>query len=883
MGFDVQNFGIGLLAGWASAYGVYCTRKQIRALIDSVSQQASSAQSYATQSSDRRYITEIIRYAQRGHLLGASVPLTEVLVEPRFLPAPALAAPPDDDVVHKVFHIIPNLPDHPYLQAPYHVETLSIDDLNKGDKRLALIGRPGSGRTTALLAIMLRALGEAKFEKPRDVVQEKLDAEEAALSEKQRAVRIQERVMMQERAREKLAEERGKAYDASAAAEESVPLLNRLMPIYVHLADIDPLDAGLGGEVDPAEPLVRAVQREIGRVAASSVPRNLYRRLSKGQVLILVDGYDDLPLGERTRQVAWLQALMRDYPDNMYVVTAPALGYGLLTNRLKLTPIFLRPWNDRDHTVAADKWAAAWPRMGSGRRAPKPPDEDLVRVAQANNRAFSPFDLTLKIRAIYAADTEAPGYEGWIRSLLAKFLPPEVSFGLVMPQLAQMAALQLDEGYITLKRVQEVLHDPVSVADSAPAESDAPSKKVDAAKEETSAQAKLLNAITRSGLLVRFVGDRYQFRHVYLAAYLASLTLKDVSPDQVAAKALLPEWTQALGFTGLHRPIDDAVRVRLNAPMDVLHNLLLEMANWLPFVPADAPWRRPYLKQLGTLLIAPAQYPLLRERTAAALVATRDKSAVQVFRQAIKSSTPHLRRLACLGLGALGEASAVPEVVSLLNDEEPDNPLAAALALGAIRTQEALEALAQAFTQGSEQVRQAAAESFSDIPEEGYPVLYDAIQDEEMMLRRAAVFGLRRVKSPWAVVAIYRAFLEDQQWYVRSVAQLAFEELQYGGTLAARGYPQAESIAWLAQWAAQRGESVPPGEGAVQMLLKALQEGDDHVRAYAAADIGQIGEVSTARALYAALRDRQPPVREAAHRALAELQQQIGKPLPAPV
>ena len=48
MGFDVQNFGIGLLAGWASAYGVYRARNRIRGWAQAASNQASSAQNYAT-------------------------------------------------------------------------------------------------------------------------------------------------------------------------------------------------------------------------------------------------------------------------------------------------------------------------------------------------------------------------------------------------------------------------------------------------------------------------------------------------------------------------------------------------------------------------------------------------------------------------------------------------------------------------------------------------------------------------------------------------------------------------------------------------------------------------------------------------------------------
>jgi HEAT repeat protein len=75
---------------------------------------------------------------------------------------------------------------------------------------------------------------------------------------------------------------------------------------------------------------------------------------------------------------------------------------------------------------------------------------------------------------------------------------------------------------------------------------------------------------------------------------------------------------------------------------------------------------------------------------------------------------------------------------------------------------------------------------------------------------------------------------------------------------------------------------MPTGEGAQQMLLRALQEGDTPIRALAAVNLGQLGLASMTKALYNALRDRQEDVRAAAHKGLAHLQMQIGQPLPTP-
>ncbi|MBE2182562.1 MAG: HEAT repeat domain-containing protein, partial [Anaerolineae bacterium] len=147
----------------------------------------------------------------------------------------------------------------------------------------------------------------------------------------------------------------------------------------------------------------------------------------------------------------------------------------------------------------------------------------------------------------------------------------------------------------------------------------------------------------------------------------------------------------------------------------------------------------------------------------------------------------------------------------------------------------------------------------------------------------AAVFGLRRLKTTWSLIAIYRAFLEDEQWYVRSAAQQAFMELQYGREFSlTQAYPPADQIQWLADWTAEQGEKLPGGDGATSMLVRALQDGDAEVRALAALNLGQLGSTGTLKSLYAALRDRSEDVRISAFRGIGHLAEYTGEPLPNP-
>ncbi|MBE2181944.1 MAG: HEAT repeat domain-containing protein, partial [Anaerolineae bacterium] len=765
MGFDIENFGVGLAAGWLSAYGVYRARHQIRQGLLTVRGGASSAQQSATRSADSRYVNDIIEKAETTHLGGTAIPLSKVLVEPRFLPPIPFAAPPDDEVIHDIFRVVPNVYDHPFLLAPYNVPTLSMSELGTGSKMLALLGQPGSGRTTALLTIAMYSLGHVEFKPPPDKIQERLDREEAALTEKDRAVRIKERITIEQRAKERLANERGVNFDSESddALKNTIPLFKRLMPVYVHLADLLAPMSEFGKEVDPAEPLVRTVQANVKRVTASTIPRALYKRLNQGTVLVLIDGFDDLPEFERPRALAWLKAFRDQYSNNFIIVSGPVNGAGGLLS-LGLTPVYMRPWNDVDIKTAVTSWHESWSLFRSKRskRTKEKAAEGLDR-ALLNNRSLYPAEVIFKTWANFDDKVELAGYEGWIRAAFAKLIPKDDPLTLLLPRLAQIAAVQLDDGYITAARMQALsiagIEGDTASENAQPSEENGKEAKTTEDTEKSSSQGRLLASLRRSGMLIRYSGDRYQFRHPLLAAYAASLWMKDASPDEQTSRSHQPAWAQTFAYLALHTPVDALVKRRLSAPPDILHSNLLAIARWMAYAGTDASWRGDVLRLLSTQLIAPNQYPLVRDRVAAALLDTRDRGALIIFRHAVRTMNADVRRLGCLCMGALGDMESIKDLKPLLNDQIPTVQLSAAMGLGAIANDAALEAMLVGFTEGSEQLRQAIAEAFAAIPEEGYPILYEAVSHDDMMLRRAAVFGLRRLKTTWSLIAIYRAFL----------------------------------------------------------------------------------------------------------------------------
>jgi hypothetical protein len=628
-----------------------------------------------------------------------------------------------------------------------------------------------------------------------------------------------------------------------------------------------------------------------------TMPGNVYERLSEGKVLLLLDGLDELSTDDQRRATAWLEAFLAQYSSNFIIVAGPVQGYGALS-ALGLTPIYLRPWQDYDVQQAVDQWAKALPRFTSRKISGARKVTDEAReAARANIRALPTFDLIVKIWATLSEDEPPAQMSDWYSLVLERFVPAKLRTPATQQSLVELGQLQLEEGVIRRSRMIEL---GIGGVAPAPAPGDtadvlreameptgrraakaAQSAASSAAKQIASPQDKLLSMLCKSGMLVALGEGRYRFRHPRIAAYYASFGLGNAAGDVLVERAAKPAWHAAIGYAAMHTSIDALVHTRLQTPTDLLTTALTDAAAWLRYAPDDAVWRGQVLKRLADIMVYPNQYPLTRERAAAALVTSGDKSILFILRKAARNQNASIRRLACLAMGALGDPAAIADLRSLVQDTQSEVQLAAAMSLGAIATEDALEAMVIAFTQDTETVRKAIAEAFAALPEAGHPILYDANRDDDMLLRRVSIAGIRRIRAGWALAAIYRTFLQDSEWYVKSAAEAAFAEVQGENAQKPQSYPSAEGVPWLQEWARKRGEVIVEGDG-LRLLDAALRDSEPAARALAAETVGQLGLQEMLPTLYEKLIDASEDVRAAAYRGLAALQLQVGRSLPLP-
>jgi HEAT repeat protein len=249
-----------------------------------------------------------------------------------------------------------------------------------------------------------------------------------------------------------------------------------------------------------------------------------------------------------------------------------------------------------------------------------------------------------------------------------------------------------------------------------------------------------------------------------------------------------------------------------------------------------------------------------------------------LFRQAATGSDASVRAGAILGLGALGQDQDLLLIDAALSDPDLQVRIAAINALDILArlgNPQAMELIIAAMIEAEDQVQRLAVEALAEFGPEGYSVLRDAAQDEDLIVRRAAIYGLAAVGEPWAIEMIEQLQSEDEEWLVRNAAVQALESLNLGDDKETpqldMALPQAESEPWLIAWAAERGEGTGTGDAALTTLIRALNEGDITTRLLALDTLRRLGNPRTIDVLRQTMRDPDPSVRLEALVALDEI------------
>ncbi len=608
-----------------------------------------------------------------------------------------------------------------------------------------------------------------------------------------------------------------------------------MLPVLIHAGDLR-LDRH---SRDPLDLVIDAAELTVSTGLAARLGSYLKGHAKQGRLLLLLDGLDEVTESEIVPVAAWLKTLLAAYPGNRIVAAGPARGYDGLVEA-GLAPVPLAPWTEHEHRLFLARWGAAWqnyvlPSLPKNRIGEMDPAL-ITGWLLGSIRTLTPLEATLRVWAAYAGDARGGMTADCIEAYLARFLSPDER---QVTEIVGMTWIKERTGCLP----ERVLPRGTPVGD-----------------------------LAEAGFLARRFGARVSFVHPALGAYVAA---RGFVQGQLPDPSLLEGWPPAETCTHWIAALGDATAEaerHLRAPEDPLSQHLLLCGKWLKDAPAKAAWRPYVLRGLATTLNDVQRPYGLRLRMVHVLVVSREPTVAILFRRLLGSEAPSSRILGALGLGGLRDEETVELLTQMVeHDSELLCRQAACLALAAIGTQPALESLGHALLKGDEGVRLAAGEALACHPDEGYNMLKDALELDNMLTRRAAVFGLGRVPEPWAFEQLEKVQVDDGQWVVRGAASEAVERLKnppWGLRAPTRDFSE---VAWLVAYAAREGLGVAPGRPALEMTRRVLSNGTPEERLAALEAMAWSGSDEFNLEIAGSLRSDVAHVRDAAFEALWRL------------
>jgi HEAT repeat protein len=819
---------ISFIAGFATATVIWFLVSRAKPAFEEMRQsyreQRELAQTRKTSTVEENHRRLTLRRAQGMHLAAQLFALDEILQEPKVLTPPAPVepgVPPRfEDVITQT---LPYLPAWPEIAAIYQPHTLTLPQALAGDTNIVIIGQPGTGKTVAL------------------------------------------------------------AHLASLAANRSEKMgaLQDLVPFHFHVADLN-LPAQ-----DPKNMLnviIDAASENAPMFDVNKMPAFVQSVFKGGKALLLVDGYDEITPDEQLLVSEFFKLVLKAHPKTRIITTgAPEYLDGLIP--LGFVPLALCTWTEQNNQKFVDQWGELWSRTVAmeawAQSGPEQADPLLINSwLGSDSLNLSPFELTLKVWGAYAGDSLGPHVLESIATHIRRLAPANTPLA-ALETLAMQVIISTAPVFDPRKASEWVKS--FEVAENA-AEGESTQSLEEEAKENPKAKkgkkveklstpnTGLLGKMSASGLLVSYANNRMRFTHPVLAGYLAGRALTNYSADETLLNQ--PDWSGkylAMRFLAAHSDASGLVQALLEFSRLPMHRPLFAAARWLRDAPRNAPWRG---KMFGTLaaVLQMEGLPLsLRGQAMAAFVYSNDPSAATLFRQFATSNSFELAHLAILGAGAVQDSKSLKILEDALNAPSLSVKRAACMALAAINTNEALEIAAHALLNGEEDIRRAAGEALANDPNEGHAMLRDGITINDILLRRAVIYGLGRVKEEWATDLLKKVQIEDEQWVVRNAATEVLEMRNRSDAFAPMKPKAPHETPWLIEFAAKKGVGVSPGVPATDILLVAFSDENPEVRLAALQFLKYTPQDLVLKQMYEAMYKDDPELREATFNVLWEL------------
>lgn len=762
-------------------------------------------------SADDRFRAEMTAYAQARHLWSLSSTLENIFVEPRSLAPPAdqdFCSSPAD--ARRLYYLWPELAARAAVTPP---PSVSLRQLLRRGQYIALSGEAGSGKTTLLAYITYL------YAQPNG---------------------------------------------SAELLESDLEVLKRRLPVFVHVGELD-LDQSNGPgdekavDSDPLQPILLALQNRFNLLGRRGLNRLIQNQAKSGELLLLLDGYDEIPRSDRQDTLNWLGSFMLTYPDSQVFMAIPTRGSGPLIEmgfivseimpwRIGQAEKLSKSWKEATHSgeqfdldtywhpgqIALETTQRLQLALHPDKNNPGDPPRDNLKVFEALFR-----------QTLFQIAREPDG--AWLAPA-ARELWQKMAYRMVSNPSLYLAEAEFDQ------LVEEIL---------IRFEQKVGAKTI----------ARLKGTVADGHLFVRYGEERFGFLSPVWRDFLAALYIVQAGlEDEAVANLEKPYWSGVLRFYVAKVGGERLVTTLLEKGSSPLHEHLFQIASWLPEACDKLAWRKEVLIRLGRLIMSDTVPVIWRQRATLALALTEEPGVGGLLDQLIRQQNPELKQIIPAAIAKVNKDDAVLSIDRLIEDPNPHVRAAVVHALAWMDEPTTEQAVIQALLEPDEPLSWAAAEGLAlNGTSDAKDILREAIDDEVFTVRRAAVQGLSLLDEPWSVELLKKAAIEDDQPVVKVAAHDALQQMNLNGQAGKWQAPQPGDQAWLVSWAVEKGRMVPVGDAALPLVLEALEDEEPKVRADAALTLGQVSAREATDPLMNALKDPDAMVRTAAFLALCEL------------
>jgi hypothetical protein len=758
---------------------------------------------------------DTIRRAQRMHITAEMFALDEILVPPMLI-APPVQIEHDMAAPHLTVasQTIPYMPDWPELAANMTTMNISIGTVLQKGASIAVIGQPGAGKTVALAALACQM----------------------------------------------------------ARKDPELGRLQEFLPIHLHILDLAP---DLLENVNPLNAIIKAISPRANPIIRSQMTRLITLNFHQGSAILILDGLDELHPTALSQAAKYLKLVREKYP-NIQIVAAASPYYQDGLTDLDLIPLGLAAWGAANRYEFLDLWKEKWALYIEPEIAKTPSLSPIPHLLIDNwlrgERGLpSPLEWTLKVWGAYAGDLRlglSTPYETIIAhnslSLLARDSAELIAQEFLIKGQAALPYQDLVNLITKQAAATPAFVDELSASSQSASQTPVKGKTPEKRDLILSVGEKAIENLVKGGLLVEHAGSLLRFMSPSITGYLAAPGMKNQIPLQVMEHPLWAPSHQLMRFVAAIG--ENVAWIETFVKQDdgpLLHNLLAA-ARWLGDSTSSAPWRAIVFRNLANNLNNEELPFSLRGRMAAAFVCSNDPSAPKLFKKLLTTNTPSVRILSALGIGAWGDPALITDLTDLIHDEEESIRNAACMGLVSLHTETALHAVADCLLNGDESIRQAAAEALVFLPNQGVEIIREAVKLNDLLARRAAVFGLMQIREPWAKQMLDQIAVEDGQWVVRNAAAQAIETIQEIDHRVPKAFPPPHEATWLISFAGKRGLGLSAVQPATDVLLLALKAGTLEDQIASLRYLKNVPQENVIQAVYGTFYGEQPSLKDAA-------------------